>query len=557
MNKRQQRCFDSIISIATERGWVVLTDNYENDKVEMAFTCLNGHQLNIPPKNFKRISGCKFCPNKRSIEIKNEFTKKIEILGGKIVGEYINTNIKVECLCKNGHKCLPVPSGVLKGQGMCKKCAGNCPIEAENKFIKNIEKLGGTIVGKYVNTNSPVECLCASGHKCSPRPDSIRRGQGMCLKCAGLCPEECENKFIKNIEKLGGIVIGKYVNSISPIECLCANGHKCSPTPHSIQNKNGMCSKCCPEEIKKNFIKNIAKLEGTIVGEYVNSMTKVKCLCKNGHECSPMPARIQQGRGICKKCVGLCPMEAMKKFIENIEECEGIIIGDYVNSKIGVKCLCKNGHICFPIPTHIQQSKSQNICIKCLGLCPEESKKKFIDKMQKFGGEIVGEYINSSTIVECFCSNKHKCYLRPNSVHDHIPCSRCASNGYSKSQIKWLTEIEEKESIIIQHACKLDGEFKILGIGKVDGYCKETNTVYEFHGNYWHGNPLMFDKNEENPTVKKSYGYLYEKTILRDNAIRELGYNLITKRESDICGENLNDNNENLNNNNENLNNNN
>lgn len=83
------------------------------------------------------------------------------------------------------------------------------------------------------------------------------------------------------------------------------------------------------------------------------------------------------------------------------------------------------------------------------------------------------------------------------------------------------------ENIKIQYSLSPEGEYKINGIGKVDGYCLETNTVYEYHGDYWHGNPLVFDGNDSNKTLKKQFKELYNKTIARDNKIRELGYLLI------------------------------
>jgi hypothetical protein len=118
------------------------------------------------------------------------------------------------------------------------------------------------------------------------------------------------------------------------------------------------------------------------------------------------------------------------------------------------------------------------------------------------------------------------------SINNPRGCPHCTTNGYSKSQIKWLTEIEKAEKIYIQHACKPEGEHSIPTIGKVDGYCKDTNTVYELHGDFWHGNPLRFKKDDINPIVKKTYGELYQKTIARDQAIRDLGYTLITKWET-------------------------
>ena len=104
---------------------------------------------------------------------------------------------------------------------------------------------------------------------------------------------------------------------------------------------------------------------------------------------------------------------------------------------------------------------------------------------------------------------------------------------YSKAQVEWLESIMTEENITIQYALSPEGEFAISGVGKIDGYCNETHTVYEFHGDYWHGNPLMYNPNDENDVSGKTFGELYKKTIDRDNKIRELGFNLIVKWETD------------------------
>lgn len=111
-------------------------------------------------------------------------------------------------------------------------------------------------------------------------------------------------------------------------------------------------------------------------------------------------------------------------------------------------------------------------------------------------------------------------------------CPQCANSGFSKAQIKWLTEIENKEGIYIQHYCK-GGEYKITDIGKVDGYCKETNTIYEFNGSFWHGDPRKYDRNDINPKSKKTYGELYDKTLEKEQKIRDFGYNLVVMWEID------------------------
>lgn len=102
--------------------------------------------------------------------------------------------------------------------------------------------------------------------------------------------------------------------------------------------------------------------------------------------------------------------------------------------------------------------------------------------------------------------------------------------GRSSECIKWLNDISKAEDIYIQHAGNV-GEFRIPGTYyRVDGYCKQTNTIYEFHGDAWHGNPSKFNPDQKcHPKDKIITSIeLYNKTISRENHIRELGYNLVT-----------------------------
>ena len=111
-------------------------------------------------------------------------------------------------------------------------------------------------------------------------------------------------------------------------------------------------------------------------------------------------------------------------------------------------------------------------------------------------------------------------------------CPHCSTSGYSKAQIKWLKGIEEEKGIKIRHAESPEGEYRIPGIGKVDGYDAETKTVYEFHGDYWHGNPALLKAYDWNLVSKKTFRELYEKTIERDAKIIEAGYRLVVEWET-------------------------
>ena len=120
----------------------------------------------------------------------------------------------------------------------------------------------------------------------------------------------------------------------------------------------------------------------------------------------------------------------------------------------------------------------------------------------------------------------------PNSMRVVIICPKCTPSGYSKVAIRWLNELAQSQNIHIQHA-ENGGEFTIPGTNyRADGYCIATNTIYEFHGSVFHGDPRLFDP-EDLSYFGVKYGDLYAKTMLKEKIIRELGYNLVVMWEYD------------------------
>jgi hypothetical protein len=63
-------------------------------------------------------------------------------------------------------------------------------------------------------------------------------------------------------------------------------------------------------------------------------------------------------------------------------------------------------------------------------------------------------------------------------------CNRCYIK-HSKPSIGWLNFIKLKDNIEIQHAENI-GSIEYQTQDLPDGYCQETNTIYEFYGDYWH-----------------------------------------------------------------------
>ncbi len=97
---------------------------------------------------------------------------------------------------------------------------------------------------------------------------------------------------------------------------------------------------------------------------------------------------------------------------------------------------------------------------------------------------------------------------------------------YSKVSIQWLEWIARKNKINIQHALNV-GEKTLHGTRyKLDGYCADTNTAYEFHGCVFHACPTCFpDDREEkvHPLTNQSLKELYALTQKKRKYIEGLG----------------------------------
>ena len=145
------------------------------------------------------------------------------------------------------------------------------------------------------------------------------------------------------------------------------------------------------------------------------------------------------------------------------------------------------------------------------------------------------QYVNSNTNVFVICPEHGEFLQNPmNHLYGYEGCAKCRKiKQHSKQQILWLQFISKINNVQIQHA-ENDGEFSIPNTRyKADGYCLETNTIYEFHGDYWHGNPKQFLCEEYNKTTKCSFGELYQKTVKKEELIKICGFNLITCWEYD------------------------
>ena len=250
---------------------------------------------------------------------------------------------------------------------------------------------------------------------------------------------------------------------------------------------------------------------------------------------------IRSGQG-CPKCAGNIN-KGSQEFIEEVIKIHGNIYDyskvDYKNANTKIIISCKihgdfeekpyshlNGHGC-SMCSRINSAKKRTL-----------SKDEFIERARLVHGDkydyskVDYKYSKEDVIIIC---KIHSDFLqRPgNHIRSGQGCPKCSNIGYSKPQIKWLNFISKYYNINIQHA-ENDGEYLIPGTKyRADGFCKENNTIYEFHGDFWHGNPKVFNHDDLNELTKCTYKQLYDNTLIRENKIKDLGYSLVVIWEND------------------------
>ena len=112
------------------------------------------------------------------------------------------------------------------------------------------------------------------------------------------------------------------------------------------------------------------------------------------------------------------------------------------------------------------------------------------------------------------------------------------TDNFSKMSIMWLNYVSTTKGygLNIQHA--LNGGEKKLTIDdktcKVDGFCEETNTVYEFYGCFWHGCPNCYKPNIINSKNQRDMGTLNDLTIEKRETIKSAGYNHVSTYECQL-----------------------
>lgn len=298
------------------------------------------------------------------------------------------------------------------------------------------------------------------------------------------------------------------------------------------------CSKCAgrrPTQSNEAFIQKARKIHGEKYDytgtTYNDRKTKIKYKCLTHGMVYQLPYdHLKSGCGKCaSKNLSIDEIIALMNDAHNFRY-------NYDKTSISkmtanVKATCKkHGEFHVNISLHVHNKIG---CKKCHNERRPEiltlSKKEWVRRAKLIHGEkynySVSDYISSHKKVKIICE-KHGKFLQTASAHvQGSGCPKCSLSNRSSIEANWLDYMNISDINRNVYLKLNDKGFYVDGIiGK---------TIYEFYGDYWHGNPNThkpFDTNKHN---KKTFKELYEATLEKEEIFRQNGFKIISMWESE------------------------
>ncbi len=356
-----------------------LLNEYKNiTKHKLLIECEGKHLSEFTSDEILKGKWCKTCnePKCNAASVLEIITSK----GGKQLTPFINSGTNITIQCSSDHIWSTSPGHIYYDGSWCLDCPKQYQIDAKNRFIEEVARRGGVLLTEYTRGHDKVIIRCDKLHEFPVEPNSVMSMESWCPKCNKNCPKQAAERFYAKVAAKGGIAIGEYVNAYTRVLIMCDKKHQWSCIPHDITSNNTWCSKCskhCPIQARENFLQIVENKGGVILGEYVNTSTKLLIKCKNEHSWYCLPGQINHGYW-CRACAGNCPIEAYRRLVRIVADREGEILDDYINSQTKIRFKCKLGHIWETDPTNITNSGSW--CSTCNESHGERSVRQILSK---------------------------------------------------------------------------------------------------------------------------------------------------------------------------------
>lgn len=271
------------------------------------------------------------------------------------------------------------------------------------------------------------------------------------------------------------------------------------------------------------------KYDYSLVQDIKTNKDRIDILCPIHGKFSQVVANHVCTRQGCPRCGGNYRKSTEEVMIE-IDRVHGdkfvYPLFEYKTNKQKIEVICRTHGSFFP---SVKEHLKGGGCPKCAKNAKMNTA-SFIEKAKKIHGDrydySLVDYKGTEELITIKCKKHGPFAQRPHGHMMGYGCAKCVGNS-SKKENEWLDSFNIP-SLKRQHRLKLGNSIRV-----VDGFDPSTNTVYEFYGDYFHGNDTYYDHGWTNKLNGKSFAELYQKTMKKEKLVKKAGYNLVTIWESE------------------------
>lgn len=185
-----------------------------------------------------------------------------------------------------------------------------------NEIRAVVESKGGKMISdRYEKMINKMIFQCQNGHTWDTEARSILKGM-WCRYCHGNTKEQGEENFYRRVAEKEGIVLGEYKGNHNRVLVQCKLGHQWNILPHNLTTGK-WCDVCNYKHLgggSERFMKIIDERKGKVLGQYVNTRTRIDVQCYKGHIWDPKPFYVVIG-GWCPFCTGSSGENAVATFL--------------------------------------------------------------------------------------------------------------------------------------------------------------------------------------------------------------------------------------------------
>ncbi len=194
-----------------------------------------------------------------------EIKKFIESNNGKCLSKtYIDCDHEIKFICDKNHICETTAYKLLNKNLWCSECfKQDMKKEEREKILENLKKIaesknGECLSEEYLGPKTKLKCKCKNGHFWESSPCSIRYSKHWCPFCAGYYGNIEDMKKLANDKYYGKCLSEKFINTKTKLKWECNNGHVWEATPNNV--KRGYWCPYCSSNITEEKCRYIFEI---------------------------------------------------------------------------------------------------------------------------------------------------------------------------------------------------------------------------------------------------------------------------------------------------------